>query len=350
MSTNKTIRIVQYGIGPIGLECLRAILAKEETGLIKLVGAIDIDPEKSGRDTADLLQLGKRTGVEIGNDAAAVLEETRPDVVLHTTSSFLDRVHDQLVECVRRGAHVVSSTEELSFPFDRHPKLSNELDALARQHGVVVVGTGVNPGYVMDTLALTATGVCSEVAEVHVTRVLDAGRRRLPLLRKVGAGLTPAEFETRKETGTFGHIGLRESLFFVARGLNWKLDRVEERLRPVIADVDVDTPFLRVDRGDVAGIHHDVTGFVGGDPILTLDLRMYAGAQNPRDEVRVVGTPPVDLVIRDGIFGDTATVATLVNAIPLVIDAPPGLKTMMDLPVPRAFATRPVLHQQAEAA
>lgn len=350
MRTDKAIRVVQFGVGPIGLECLRTILAKEETGLIKLVGAIDIDPEKSGRDMADLLHLDEPTGVAVQNDAAAVLDETSPDVVIHATSSFLNRVQDQLVECVRHGAHVVSSTEELSYPYDRHPERSKELDAMAREHGVVVVGTGVNPGYVMDTLALTATGVCSDVSEVHVTRVVDAGKRRLPLQRKVGAGLTSAEFEVRKATGTFGHIGLRESLLFVAQGLNWKLERIEERLRPVIADVDVDTPFLRVECGNVAGIHHDVIGFVGGDPILTLDLQMYVGAKDPRDVVRVVGTPPVDLVIRDGIFGDTATVATLVNAIPLVMQAQPGLKTMMDLPVPRAFATCPVLRQQAEAA
>jgi 4-hydroxy-tetrahydrodipicolinate reductase len=350
MRTEDPIRIVQYGIGPIGLECLRTVLAKEGTGLVKLVGAIDIDPEKAGRDVAELLQLDEVTGIEVQEDASEVLRNVRPDVVIHTTSSFLDRVHGQLLDCVRFGAHVVSSTEELSFPYDRHAGLSTELNALAREHGVVVVGTGVNPGFAMDTLALTATGVCSDVSEVHVTRIVDAGKRRLPLQRKVGAGLTVEVFEEQRATGTFGHIGLRESLLFLARGLHWQLDRVEERLRPVLADTEIDTSFLHVGAGCVTGIHHDVQGYIGADPVLTLDLKMYVGARNARDAVRVVGAPPVDLEIRNGIFGDTATVAALVNAVPLVMQAQPGLKTMMDLPVPRAFATGRMLHKQAEAA
>ncbi len=347
---HRAIRVVQYGVGPIGLECIRTVLEKEKTGLVELVGAVDVDPEKIGRDIADLLGRDEPLGVVVRPDAAAVIRETEADVVLHTTSSFLDRVQAQLIDCVRLGVHVISSTEELSFPYDRHPELSEELAGLAEQHGVAVVGTGVNPGYAMDTLALTATGVCSDVRQLHVERVVDAGKRRLPLQRKVGAGLTAEEFAERKKTGTFGHIGLRESLLFVARGLMWTLDRVEESLDPVLSDRDVETPYLTVDRGRVAGIHHAIKGYVDGDAILTLDLKMYVGALEPRDAVRVVGTPPIDLVVREGIFGDTATVAALVNAIPLVLQARPGLCTMMDLPVPRAFATSPLLRKKAHAA
>ena len=340
---DKPIRVVQYGIGPIGVECIRTVVSKEDTGLIKLVGAIDIDPSKAGRDVSEIIGREEKTGVLIGDDAARVLEDTRPDVVLHTTSSFLDRVQEQLVDCARKGVHVVSSTEELSYPYERHPGLSIELDAIAKEQGVVILGTGVNPGFAMDTMALLATGVCSDVAEVHVERVVDAGKRRLPLQRKVGAGLSVAEFEEKKKTGTFGHIGLRESLLFVAAGLGWSLDRIEESLEPVVAEDDIETRFLSVTAGQVAGIHHSIIGYVDGRPILALDLRMYVGADEPHDGVHVVGTPPIDLVVREGIFGDTATVAALVNAVPLVMRAAPGLKTMMDLPVPRAFATSPVL-------
>ncbi len=343
-SRAEPIRVVQYGLGPIGVETARTVLAKQNTGRIRLVGAIDVDPAKTGRDVAELLGLAAPTGIVVSADAAAVLAETRPDVVLHTTSSFLDRMHKQLLTCARAGAHVVSSTEELSFPFDRHPALAAELDRAAREHGVVLLGTGVNPGYAMDTLALTATGVCADVSVVRVERVVDAGRRRLPLQRKVGAGLTEAEFFERKQTGTFGHIGLRESLLFVAHGLGWALDRIEETLDPVVSPRDVETPFLRVPRGRVAGIHHAIVGYQHDSPVLALDLKMYVGADEPRDAVRVEGDPPIDLVVRGGIFGDTATVAALVNMVPLVLGAPPGLRTMQDLPVPRAFASTPVLY------
>jgi 2,4-diaminopentanoate dehydrogenase len=334
------IRVVQYGLGPIGLECVRTILGKESTGHVRLVGAIDNDPEKAGRRLTDLLGEGYSSEIVISDDVQQTLTSTGAQVVLHTTSSFLDRMHDQLLDCAAAGVHVVSSTEELSFPYDRHPELSGRLDQAARDGGVVFLGTGVNPGYAMDTLALIATAPCVGVSEVHVRRVVDAGRRRLPLQRKVGAGLSAEEFAEKKKTGTFGHIGLRESLLMVAAGLGWTLEEIDESLNPKISDRDVTTQFLTVREGQVAGIHHAIRGSIGGQVVISLDLQMYVGALEPTDTVRVVGTPPIELEVKGGIFGDTATVATLVNAIPLVMQVEPGLKTMKDLPVPRAFATR----------
>ncbi len=339
------IRVVQYGLGPIGLASAGVLLDKQASGLLRLVGAIDIDPGKAGRDLADLLKRRETTGLLVADDAPRLLAETRPDVVVHTTSSFLDRVSNQLVLCAEAGAHVVSSTEELSFPFERHPALAADLDRVARRHGVVLLGTGVNPGYAMDTLVLTATGVCTDVQSIRVERVVDASKRREPLQRKVGAGLSLADFEAKKSTGTFGHIGLRESLLLVADGLGWTFDRVEETLDPMIAEADVHTAFSLVQQGRVAGIHHAITGYRDGAPLLALDLKMYVGAADPRDAVHLEGTPPINLVVPGGIFGDTATIAALVNAVPLVAGAPPGLRTVKDLPVPRAFATTPALHQ-----
>lgn len=337
---DEPLRIVQYGLGPIGQRCARTVLQKQETGHTKLVGAVDVDPDKVGRDVADLLD-GDRTpsGVTISDDPDQVLEATDPDVVLHTTTSFLDDVMDQLAGCIRAGVHVVSSTEELSFPYERHPGRAKELDQVAREEGVVLVGTGVNPGFAMDTLPLTATGVCTDVQAVDVVRVVDASERRAPLQEKVGAGLSTEAFAEKKAAGGFGHIGLRESLLMVAEGLGWTLDRVEETLRPVTADEATETAHRTVVPGDVAGIHHAAVGRVDGTDRLTLDLKMYVGAKNPRDAVQVKGEPPIDLIIRGGIFGDTATVGMLVNVAALVETVPSGLKTMMDLPVPRGYGT-----------
>jgi 2,4-diaminopentanoate dehydrogenase len=335
------VRLVQYGLGPIGLECVRVVLEKQKsTGKVLLVGAIDIDPDKIGRDLADLLDLAEPTGIVVSGDVGPTLRDTQAQVVLHTTSSFLDRMHDQLEACIVAGVHVVSSTEELAFPYDRHSELSQRLDRAARDAGVVILGTGVNPGYAMDTLALAATTPCVSVTEVHVRRVVDAGKRRLPLQRKVGAALTAEAFEERKKTGTFGHIGLRESLLMVAAGLEWKLEEIVETLDPVLSERYVKTRFLEVQAGEVAGIRHVIRGAIDGRDVLTLDLQMYVGAAEPVDLVRVVGAPPIEMMVRGGIFGDTATVATLINAIPRVMEAPGGLRTMKDLAVPRAFATR----------
>jgi len=192
----------------------------------------------------------------------------------------------------------------------------------------------------MDALALMATGVSNEVRSIVINREVDAGFRRLPLQRKVGAGITEAEFAEKKATGLFGHIGLVESIRMVADGLGWNIDRIEEHLDPVVSGKQVKTPFLTVEKGQVAGIHHHAYGYDGDELLLTLDLKMFVGAENPRDEVVVDGDPPMHLVAHGGIFGDTATVATLVNGIPLVVDAAPGLKTVKDVPLLRAFGTR----------
>jgi len=334
-----SLRVLQYGLGPIGQAAARTVLEKEP---LTLVGAVDIDPAKAGRDVADLVDgEAASTGVHVSDEAESALADGAPDVVLHTTTSFLEGVTDQLVQCARAGAHVVSSTEELSFPFRRSPDRAERLDRVAREEGVTVVGTGVNPGYAMDVVPLMATAGCTDVRAVHVERVVDAGERRDPLQAKVGAGLSPQAFEDKKAGGGFGHIGLRESLHMMADGLGWSLGGVEEELRPVRADAPVDTGYRRVEPGAVAGIHHTAEGRVDGESRLTLDLKMFVGADASYDAVTVDGVPPIDLRFQGGIFGDTATVGMLVNMAPRVADAPPGLHTMADLPVPRAFATSP---------
>ncbi|TDI76484.1 MAG: dihydrodipicolinate reductase [Bacteroidetes bacterium] len=336
MSTR--LKVVQFGIGPIGQSCLRTVLSKNKS--IELVGAIDIDPEKVGKDVSEILGLEQKTGVIVGSDARAVLENARPDVVVHTTSSFLASMYDQLLLCAEYGANVVSSTEELSYPFDRHPEISVRLDEAAKKHGVTLLGTGVNPGYAMDALALMATGVCNEVTSIEVNREVNASLRRLPLQLKIGAGLSVEAFEEKKATGQFGHIGLVESVKLIADGLNWPIERLNETLDCVISPKKVVTPFLTVEEGQVAGIHHYAKAFIGDTCVISLDLKMFVGAEDPRDAVLVQGDPPVDLVVRGGIFGDTATVATLINGIPSVAAGPAGLATVASLPIPRAFGTK----------
>lgn len=335
------IRIVQYGVGPIGQATIGAVLDKQEAGHMELVGAIDTDPEKVGRDVASFLEDRSAAGISVSDSPAEVLQATNPDVVLHTTTSFLPEVADQLRACMDGRAHVVSSTEELACPSRRHPDCADMLDAAAREAGVAVVGTGVNPGYAMDVLPMTATGVCTDVDSVHVERVVEAAERRGPLQQKIGAGISRVTFAKKKAAGGFGHIGLRESLWMIADGLGWALDDVTERLEPVIAEQAVETPYCSVAVDDVAGIHHTATGTVDGAECLTLDLKMYVGAEQSHDTVQVNGTPPIDLTVRDGIFGDTATVGMLVNVAALIDTVKPGLKTMRDLPVPRAFGTHP---------
>lgn len=331
---DRPARLLQYGLGPIGRATARCVLDAEPCAL-ELVGGVDVDPELVGRDLGELVGRD-RLGLPVRARPGELLE--RAQVVLHTTTSSLEEVADQILACARAGCHVVSSTEELLFPFERHPELSRTIDRVAREHGVAVLGTGVNPGFVMDTLALTATGVCTGVEQIEVRRVVDATERRRPLQEKIGAGRSEAEFRDLREKGGVGHVGLVESLRLLAHGLDWSLTRVEESLEPILAERPVQTPYVRVDPGRVAGIDHRAAGYVDEEssPRIRLRLQMYLGAPEPRDVIRIAGDPPVNLRIGGGIFGDTATVGALVNAVPTVREAAPGLRTTAELPLPRA--------------
>jgi 4-hydroxy-tetrahydrodipicolinate reductase len=302
-----------------------------------LVGAIDVDPQKVGRDVAALLaDRDAATGVTVADAPEAVLAETAPDVVLHTTTSALPDVMPQLRACLAAGAHVVSSTEELSYPYAQFPERATALDRAARAAGGVLVGTGVNPGYAMDTFPLSVTGVCTSVDVIRVVRVVDAAERRGPLQQKVGAGLSPEAFAQQAEAGALGHVGLPESLRMLAEGLGWTLDAVEDTIDPVRAEAAITTDHVSVPAGAVAGLHQRATGSIDGTTVLTLELTMALGADEPRDRVVVDGRPPMDVRVDGGIFGDTATVGMLVNTAGLVDRVAPGLKTMLDLPTPRA--------------
>lgn len=328
------IRVLQFGLGPIGQACVRTLT--EKAG-IELVGGVDIDPAKVGKDLGELAGLKEKLGIVVRADAQQALQALKPQVVVHTTTSFLSAVEEQLIMCLRAGASVVSSTEELFYPFERDSGFCQRIDAVAREHGVAVVGTGVNPGFVMDVLPLCLSAMCVRVKKIRVTRVVDAGQRRLPLQKKVGAGISRTEFRERLAQGTFGHIGLRESALAVMNTLGWPLDELTETIKPVMATKTVKTRFLTVKAGSVAGLHQKIRCTSSGREVLTLELQMYVGAKKPYDGVEIDGAPPIVMRIDGGLFGDTATIAALVNTIPKIKNATPGLRTMMDLPLPFAF-------------
>ena len=325
----KNIKVVQYGLGPIGLGIVDVLLARP---WVQLVGAIDIDKKKVGKDVGQLLENPKNTGVIVSDKASDVLKRTSPHVVTHATSSYMKTVHPQVSELVRYGVNVVSTAEELSYPFVKYPDLAKELDDRAKEKKVVVLGTGVNPGFLLDTLVVVMSGVCQKVNSIRAERVVDASRRRLPLQRKIGAGLTPAEFEKKVAEGSIKHVGLPESVGLIALAMGWKVGEIQERITPIVAEKDVSSEFLKVPAGAVAGVRQVAKGILAGFELVVLDLRMYLGAQNPHDSILIDGVPPVDMTIRGGVHGDIATPATIVNSLPKIEHLEPGLRTMVDLP------------------
>jgi len=323
-------RVVQYGVGPIGSAIVRLLSVKRG---VKIAGAIDIDKEKVGKDLGDVAGAPKPLGISISSDADEVLAKAKAEVVLHSTTSYLKEVSPQILKCVKAKSNVISTCEELAYPFETNKKIALQLDRFAKRNGVAVLGTGVNPGFVMDTLPIALTGACQNVTRISVSRIVDASKRRLPLQRKIGAGLSPEEFQRLVKERKVRHVGLEESIRMIASALGWKLDRVEETVEPVIAEADVQNLFLKVAKGKVAGVKQVGRGIVQSREAITLDLQMYVGAKEPRDSVVIEGVPPIDMTIRGGIHGDLATAAIAVNSIPKVLKAKPGLLTMKDLPV-----------------
>jgi len=315
--------VAQYGIGPIGAEIARLLLTKP---WIKITSAVDIDPNKIGKDLGDVIGLGRQVGVTITPEL-----EGKPDIVCHSTGSRLREVSGQLEALLSHGCHVVSTCEELSFPLDADVR--EKLNHVARSANVTLLGTGVNPGFVMDKLPLTVTSVCQEVRSVEIIRIQNASTRREPLQRKVGASMTVDEFRAAVAAGKIKHMGLKESLMMVGNGLGVEFTSVsDEVIDPIIADREIVTQYLKVAPGQVAGVHQTIYG--KGRIDVSLELRMYVGAEAvAADRVIVHGVPDIEMEIKGGVHGDRATAAMVVNSIPRVVQARPGVLTMDDIPV-----------------
>lgn len=319
----KPISVAQYGIGPIGAEIARLLLTKP---WVKVVAAVDIDPDKIGKDLGMVIGLGREVGVTVTSEL-----QVKPDVVCHSTGSRLRDVSGQLESLLERGCHVVSTCEELSFPLDI--EIREKLQLVARKANVALLGTGVNPGFVMDKLPLTITSVCQEVKSVEIIRIQNASTRREPLQRKVGAGMTVDEFRAAVDAGKIKHMGLRESLMLVGNGLGVEFENVsDEKIEPIVADREITTQYLKVAPGQVAGVHQTIYG--KGRIDVSLELRMYVGAEAvAADRVIVRGVPDVEMTIKDGVHGDRATAAMVVNSIPRIVQARAGVLTMDDISI-----------------
>ena len=323
-----TFKVVQFGCGPIGCSVVRLAAQKSN---FEIVGAIDL--VNTGKDVGEVAGVDRKLGVAISDDADAVLKNTKPDAVFHTTGSNLENVFPQLEKIMGYGANIVSTCEELSYPYRKQPALAAKIDKVAKDNKVTVLGTGVNPGFLMDAWPLFMTGVCQNVTQVKVVRIQDASPRRIPFQKKIGAGRTVEEFNKLVDEGTLRHVGLPESIALIAGGLGWELDDITETIEPVILDTEASSNFVTVKPGQAAGVKQIGYGLKGGEKVITLEFQAFIGARESYDAVYITGTPNMEVVIKGGTHGDIATASMAVNSVPRVIDAPPGLVTMKDLPM-----------------
>jgi 4-hydroxy-tetrahydrodipicolinate reductase len=307
----------------------------------RLVGAVDIDEKKVGKDLGDLVGLEAPVGVPVSSDSKSVLSNDEAQLVVLSTVSSLSGCCSQIEEIVESGKYLISTCEELAYPWQTQPELSARIDSLAKKKGVAVLGTGVNPGFVMDYLPIVVSGVCRDVERIRIFRIQDASSRRLPFQKKIGAGLTKEEFEKRQHEKQIRHVGLTESIQMIARAFGWELDRTEDEISPVFADRPVESTSIKVGVGDAKGMRQVGRGFRNGQEIITLEMVMTLGQEKPRDAIEIEGTPNVSVVVEGGVHGDIATAAVVVNAIPQLLRLSAGLKTMLDLPPAHFYGTYP---------
>jgi hypothetical protein len=323
------IRVIQYGLGPIGSAVARHVA--ERSGLA-LVGAVDIDPAKVGKDAGEVIGLDQPLGFAVSDTLAQVLAGTGADVVIHTTSSYFDLFKGQIIEILEAGLDIVSTAEELSFPWLAHSEEAAEVDAVAKRVGKTVLGTGVNPGFIMDALPLSLTAICQRVDHIDVTRIINASTRRGPFQAKIGSGLTVDEFRAKMAAGRMGHVGLPESVGMVFDTLGKTLVRYESEVEPVVAERLVKTDYFEVQPGWVRGLKQVARGFTERGEFMSLTFIAALEAGKDGDTVRITGKPNLEVALK-GTNGDIATVAIAVNAVRRVQEASPGLVTMRDLPI-----------------
>lgn len=323
------MRVLHVGLGPLGRMIARDVAARR---LGRVVAAVDRDPQLIGTPLADHVDGADAATTIVGSLEEAGLGQPI-DVAVVTTSSDLGACAPTFRELLSRGISVVSTCEELLFPWLRHADLAAELDGLARQHGGRLLGTGVNPGFLMDTLPALTTAVCRGVRRIDVWRVQDASSRRLPFQRKIGAALSEQDFRQRAAAGTLRHVGLGESLHFIADAVGFRLDGWDESLEPVTAADQIRSDVGVIPAGGIAGVRQIAWGWDGGGERVRLEFTAAIAQPDPHDRIRIEAEPPIDMVLRGGVHGDIATCAVTLNVIGPLLASSPGLHTMRTIPL-----------------
>ncbi|NWG11527.1 hypothetical protein HXY33_07290 [Candidatus Bathyarchaeota archaeon] len=331
----RKIKVILYGVGAVGSLIAKFLLEKKG---IEIAGAVDIAKDKVGKDLDEVLGIKRKLGLRISPSADKLLSEVKADIAIHTTSSYLKDTYPQIASLIKHGVKVISTCEELSYPFHTEPELAKKLDSLAKKHRTTVLGTGINPGFLMDTLVITLTAPCQKIEKIEAKRVMNAATRRLPFQKKIGAGLTVKEFRQKIESKQItGHVGLEQSVAMIADALAWKLDKITaDSVEPVIARKTEESNDIHVKVGQAAGLRQKAKGIAKNKEVIALDFQAYIGAEEEYDAIAIKGVPNINQKVQPCVHGDLGTIAMVVNAIPKVVKAAPGLLTMKDLPVPSA--------------
>lgn len=331
------IRVALWGTGAMGQGLLHFVLDRPAT--LELVGVVVTNPAKVGRTVGEL--IGRDCPVVMTDDPQEVFAR-KPDVMLICTQSYLHEIESQVVPSLEAGCDVLCIAEKLAYPWASDPAWADRIDSLARTRGVSILGTGVNPGFVLDALIIMWTSACTRIDRIEAARVNDLSPFGPTVMRTQGVGTKPEDFARGLADGSIvGHIGFPESIHLIGKALGWTIDRIEETREPIISHVERVTPYVRVAPGEVAGCRHTGRGYQGGELKIELvhpqQVRPELEGQETGDYITIYGEPTIRMVNKPELPGGIGTVATTGNYIPLIVQAAPGLHTVVDMPLPRAF-------------
>ncbi len=346
---SEKIRVLILGSGRMGAGIARLLLQKKG---IELVGLYARRPERAGIDVGCLLGLDHDLGIFISNDLNAAIAQARPHIAIQATCSQLADATAELTTLLQRGVSVISTAEEMAFPTASAPDVARELRQLATAHNAALLGSGINPGFVLDLLVIALSGVCSDIRSITASRINDLSPYGHTVLATQGVGMSPQAFAQGLEDGSVvGHIGFHQSIHMIAAALGWEIDRIEESREPIISSVQRETPLISVKPGQVAGCHHKAVAYRQGRAVITLNHPQQIHPQlegiETGDSITIEGSPDIHLSGSPEIPGGEGTCALVVNMIPRVLNAAPGLHTMAELPVPAAMLAdaRSLLHK-----
>lgn len=333
------IRVLQWGLGAMGAGIARLLLDKPG---LTIVAAVDGRPDLAGLDLGEVLGVGRALGIAVTDKPATVLDAEKVDIVTLATTSWARQQMPDLRTIATAGINCVSIAEEMADPEAQSPELATEIDALAKQHGVSILGTGVNPGFVLDSLIVTLTGGCHRVDRIEASRVNDLSPYGPTVMKTQGVGTTPEAFRAGVKDGTIvGHVGFPESIHMISEALGLGVDRIDQTREPIVSKVHRETPHVTAGPGMVAGCSHIGIGYHGDREVVRLvhpqQIHPHLEDQDTGDYIHIFGKPEVHMEIKPELAGGLSTMGIAVNMIPHVVAASPGAKRMIDLPAPAAL-------------
>lgn len=335
----ENIRIAIWGFGAMGAGMADMLSRKKG---VDVVAVCDLHPDRVGKSAGEILGIDKWKDVVVERDIEKALEGKRTDLCLVATDSFTKGAFPKLKLILEQGINVITTAEEMAYPKAQEPELTRELDEIAKINGVTVLGTGINPGLIMDLLVVCLTGCMEDVKHIEAKRVNSLSPFGETVMEEQGVGITVDEFNDRVSKGELaGHVGFSESINMIADAIGWKVEKFEQQMKPILTNIDRKSPYGFAAAGNLAGINMTGQGYVDGevkiDMIHPQQIEPEMEGTHTGDYITIKGNPPVNMSIKPEVDGGIGTIAMCVNMIPHVINAKPGLRTMIDLPVPRAI-------------